>query len=341
MSSRSCCCTWLLQLCLTLFVLRRSLATPVLSPPTILYGGQCAAVNASSADLSSLLREKVIPSLNCPLLGSCKSKPGTSCKHIAEENPNAQSGDYWVRLCDGSVVQVYCDMNSRCCNSTRGWMRAAYLNTTDPTTLECPAGTFMGTSDGKRLCRRKLGHGCKSIFFPVHYLPYTRVCGRVIGYQMGSADAFWQYYYDTTVTLDDDYLDGVSITVGYPRTHVWSFSVSQTEGGEGADTIYSCPCSRTDVPTAGVVPPFIGNEYFCESGTANGWAQNSVLYADDPLWDGENCPENSSCCQLNNPPWFCKDLGREFRSDFEVRLCGDEELGNEDVPLELIELYVQ
>ena len=128
MSSRSCCCTWLLQLCLTLFVLHRSLATPVLSPPTILYGGQCAAnVSASSADLSSLLREKVIPSLNCPLLGSCKSKPGTSCKHIAEENPNAQSGDYWVRLCDGSVVQVYCDMNSRCCNSTRGWMRAAYI----------------------------------------------------------------------------------------------------------------------------------------------------------------------------------------------------------------------
>ena len=117
--------------------------------------------------------------------------------------------------------------------------------------------------------------------------------------------------------------------------------MSQTEGGEGADTIYSCPCSRTDVPTAGVVPPFIGNEYFCESGTANGWAQNSVLYADDPLWDGENCPKNSSCCQLNNPPWFCKDLGREFRSDFEVRLCGDEDLGNEDVPLELIELYMQ
>ena len=181
----------------------------------------------------------------------------------------------------------------------------------------------------------------KSVFFPVHYLPYSRVCGRVIAYQEGSADAFWQYYNDNSKTVDDDYVDGVTITVGYPRTHVWSFAASQTEGGEGAETIYSCPCARTDVDTAGIVPPFVGSDYFCESGTEYGWAQNGVLYQDDPLWDGKGCPENSSCCRQNNPPWFCKDLGREFRHDFEVRLCGDEELGNEDIPLELIELYVQ
>lgn len=331
-------------LCLSiLLILHHSIAIPTTSTsPTILSGQQCAAdgsiYRSISANLSSLIREKVLPTLRCDT-GSCKSNPGASCKQIAEERSDAPSGDYWISLCNGSAMQVFCDMNSRCCNSSSGWMRAAYLNMTDRT-HNCPAGTYLG-SDPKRLCRRKIGTGCKSIFFPVHFLPYSRVCGRVIAYQDGTADAFWQYHYDNSVTLDDDFLDGVTISVGYPRTHVWSFAVSNTEGGDGAETIYSCPCARTDVPTASVVPPFVEDEYFCESGAANLWGQVGTLYLDDPVWDGENCPQNSTCCQLNNPPWFCKDLGAEFRNDLEVRLCGDEDLGNEDVPLELIELYVQ
>ena len=85
-----------------------------------------------------------------------------------------------------------------------------------------------------------------------------------------------------------------------------------------------------------MVPPFVENQYFCESGTQNDWAQHNVLYLDDPLWDEEGCPG-----QINNPPWFCRDLGQQFRNDLEVRLCGDENRGNEDVGLDVIELYVQ
>lgn len=325
-----------------LFISHRSLAIPF-AAPTILYGQQCAAndsIRSISANITSLLREKVLPALSCPDIGSCEGNPGASCKQIVEERPDAPSGDYWISLCNGSAIRVFCDMNSRCCNSSSGWMRAAYLNMTDPT-QNCPAGTYLLGSDTKRLCRRKYGTGCKSIFFPVYFLPYSRVCGRVIAYQEGSSDAFWQYYRDNSITLDDDFVDGITISVGYPRTHVWSFAVAQSEGGEGADSIFSCPCARTDIPTQAVVPPFVGNEYFCESGTKTYWASNGVLYIDDPLWDGEGCPANSSCCQVNRPPWFCKDLGGVFRNDFEIRLCGDEDRGNEDVPLELIELYVQ
>ena len=335
-------------------ILHPSLGTPIVSPPTVLYGlpGQCSAVANSSTtdeDLRSLLRDVVIPSLagrRCSRPGFCASYPAESCKGIAQETPDAPSGDYWIRTCSGSVVGVYCDMTAdRCCRNSsgaaaRGWMRVANLNMTDPTHV-CPAGMFLGADARKRLCRRKVAAGCKSVFFPTYHLPYSRVCGRVIGYQDGSADAFWQYQQDNSITLDDDFLDGLTISVGYPRTHIWSFAASQTEGGEGGDTIYSCPCARTDVPTNGVVPPFVEDNYFCEAGLENVWASNGVLYVDDPLWDGENCPPNSSCCQLNNPPWFCRDLGREFRNDFEVRLCGDEERGNEDIALEIIELYVQ
>lgn len=327
-----------------LVISRRSLAIPVeTAPGVILYGPQCAAnvSKAFSANVSSLLREKILPAMRCPALGSCANNPGASCKHIAQERPDSPSGDYWVRLCNGSAIRVYCDMSSRCCNSSSGagWMRAAYLNMTDPA-QDCPAGLYLG-SDSKRLCRRKQHSGCKSIFYPVHFLPYSRVCGRVIAYQDSTADAFWQYFGDRTLTLDDNYVDGVTITVGYPRTHVWTFAAANTEGGIGGDSKYSCPCSRTDVPTNSIVPPFVGNDYFCESGAANTWGSHNTLYLDDPLWDGDDCPENSSCCELHNPPWFCKDLGRELRNDFEVRLCGDENLANEDIPLELIELYVQ
>lgn len=328
-----------------LCILQCSLSTPITEPPIIL-SGKCVRVDVENytMNISSLLREKVLPNLStkCPKSGFCKTNPAASCKAIVEETPDATSGDYWISTCTGKVIQVYCDMSSRCCNASQaGWMRVANLDMKNPL-QNCPAGLNMNSQPSdKRLCRRKLGTGCKSIFFPVNYMPYSRICGRVIAYQEGSADAFWQYYRDTTVTLDDDFIDGITISIGYPRTHVWSFAASNTEGGTGADSIYSCPCARTDIPTNGVVPPFVEGQYFCESGTEYNWASDSSHYHEDALWDGADCPENSSCCQLNNPPWFCRELETEVRNDFEVRLCGDEELANEDIGLEIIELYVQ
>ena len=147
-----------------------------------------------------------------------------------------------------------------------------------------------------------------------------------------------QDYNDRTLTLEDNYLDGISITVGYPRTHVWSFVAAMTEiydrhyYGQ-----YACSCSDSR-HTRSIVPPFVGNDYFCESGINNGWPNNNVIYDQDPLWDGQDCPSSSSCCQLNNPPWFCKELGSNFTSDVEVRVCGD---GSEEVLVQQIELYVQ
>ena len=338
-------------LLLVCYLFQLSLSSHIEIPPTIVYGqpGQCADnATTDSESLSILIRERVIPSLSarCPSPGFCEGNPAESCRRIAEEAPYTRSGEYWIRSCSGAAVRVYCEMDgSRCCNkgtnsSAPGWMRVANLDMTDPSQV-CPAGMFLGADTRKRLCRRKVAAGCMSIFFPTYHFPYSKVCGRVVAYQDGTADAFAQYRDDNTRTIDDDFLDGVTISVGYPRTHIWSFVISNTEGGVGADFHSSCPCARTDIPTSGVVPPFVENEYFCESGTQNDWAQPNVLYLDDPLWDGEGCPDNSACCQINNPPWFCRDLGQQFRNDLEVRLCGDENRHNEDVALDVIELYVQ
>jgi hypothetical protein len=66
-----------------------------------------------------------------------------------------------------------------------------------------------------------------------------------------------------------------------------------------------------------------------------------ILYPDDILWDGQNCTSNSTCCQLNNPPWFTKNLTNATTDDIELRICTSYLPETNDVPIELIELYVQ
>ena len=85
---------------------------------------------------------------------------------------------------------------------------------------------------------------------------------------------------------------------------------------------------------------FIGNDYFCETGSRQHFLFQT-FYHEDPLWDGEGCGPNSSCCTFNSPPWFCKHLPHPTTDDIEVRVCGDENVSNEDTPLEQIELYIQ
>ena len=84
---------------------------------------------------------------------------------------------------------------------------------------------------------------------------------------------------------------------------------------------------------------FVRNDYFCGSGaTSFGLPQ---LYPNDVLSDGQDCTSTSTCCQLNSPPWFTKNLTTATTDDVELRLCTLFRPNTEDVPLELIELYVQ
>ena len=48
----------------------------------------------------------------------------------------------------------------------------------------------------------------------------------------------------------------------------------------------------------------------------------------------------STCCEFNNPPWFCKQLPQPTTDGIELRVRGDTSLSDEDTPLEVIEIYV-
>ena len=257
--------------------------------------------------------------------------PAPSCKYIEQGSP---SGYYWVqKFAGGYARQVYCNMTRRC-NSTGGWMRVADLDMTNPD-HHCPQG-FRTITSPKRLCG-KPGPGCVSVTFNTYEVPYQKVCGRVIGYQSHSPDAFNSYYVNRGRTIDDQYVDGVSITYGSsPRKHVWTFAAANDESHSSQ---YICPCTRSAFQFQGVVPPYIGQDYFCDTGSR--YTYQNRIYTHDPLWDGRGCGAISTCCSFNSPPWFCKQLPQPTNDDIELRLCGDEVLVNEDTPLEEIEIYIQ
>ena len=79
------------------------------------------------------------------------------------------------------------------CNGTPGWRRVAFINMTD-TSYNCPTGLSL-TSYSKRTCGRShtTSVGCSSTTFSIGGLPYSRVCGRIRGYQFGATTAFWGY----------------------------------------------------------------------------------------------------------------------------------------------------
>ena len=224
------------------------------------------------------------------------------------------------------------------CNGTPGWRRIAFINMTD-TRYNCPTGLNL-TSYSKRTCGRShtIQGGCSSTTFNVGDLSYSRVCGRLRGYQRGGTGAFGHNISD----IDSYYVEGVSLTHGASgrRRHIWTFAAGASE----VATIYpnfACPC---DTSTAHPAPAFIESDYFCESGLHSEWSSNDlygILFSDDVLWDGQNCTSNSTCCQFNNPPWFTKNLTNATIDDIELRICTSFEPELEDVPIELIELYVQ
>ena len=102
--------------------------------------------------------------------------------------------------------------------------------------------------------------GCSSVTFPVN-TTYSHVCGYARGYQYYSMDAFWQ---SPIRTINDAYVDGLSITHGNPRKHLWTLTVGFNELIT-MDITSRCPRDR-DPFNFTRVPDFINNDFYCEAG---------------------------------------------------------------------------
>ena len=83
----------------------------------------------------------------------------------------------------------------------------------------------------------------------------------------------------------------------------------------------------------------MGNDYFCDTASEERWQH--IFYGDDPLWDGTGCGPLNTCCSFNTPPWFYKQLPQPTTDDIEMRVCGDLPDIDEDIAIEIVEVYVQ
>ena len=211
-----------------------------------------------------------------------------------------------------------------------------YLDMADSSTT-CPSGWQL-TGYSKRTCGRVITgpRTCNSATFPVSGGEYTRVCGRVKAYQWGATHAFYNYHNGFRTTIDGGYVDGVSVTHGSPQQHIWTFAAGISEGDP--TWTQSCPCD-TNIDIR--VPPFVGEDYFCESGLNEAWYQRLTLHSTDTLWDGEDCLPTSTCCSQHNPPYFIKQLPTPTTDDIEARVCLYRSSSSANIAVELVELYVQ
>ena len=269
----------------------------------------------------------------CPIDRTCHE----SCKYIRDTYPEARSGTYCIKNAKGKGINVYCNMERECGGTTGGWMRVADIDMRRSSNT-CPSGLKTLRVSSKRLCSMSIsGGGCSSATLSVQNLRYSQVCGKIIGYQQKSPDAFLPYRRNSRLTIDDGYVDGIILTHGHtPRKHIWTFAAALHEHYSWWHNV--CPCTNRNNPDNNPVPPFIGNQYFCDTGSSNHW--QLTFYRDDPLWDGHGCGSKSTCCSLNSPPWFCTQLPQPTTDDIEIRLCADQDRGDEDITFEQIELYV-
>ena len=211
-------------------------------------------------------------------------------------------------------------------------MRVADIDMTRPNE-NCPAGFRKVTASGKTMCGGQ-GSSCISTTFSSHGIEYSRVCGRINGYQYYTTNAFAKYI-GSRGSIDSIFVDGIVLTHGSPRQHIWTFAAGHSQY---ETSVSGCPCIGDSYSYS--LPPYVGNDYFCDSGHRYTTYPPQTYMTNDPLWDGAGCV-SGSCCTFNSPPWFCKTLFHHTTDDIELRLCVNEGLDNEDLAFEIVELYIQ
>ena len=203
------------------------------------------------------------------------------------------------------------------------WRRVVHIDMTNPA-ARCPSALreVSNSTTKQRACGKRVSRGCSSVMFTAGG-DYTHVCGRVRGYQYYEIEAF------NGGSIDTQYAEGVLITSGSPRRHLWTYAVGLTETHG-----YGCPCSTGGSSSQNNIPDFVGTDYYCESGFVSNH-ENRIAW-EDPLWDGAGCvTPGNTCCQRHG--WFHKEVNQTSDS-IEVRWCAC--CTGEDVFTDLLEIWV-
>ena len=201
-----------------------------------------------------------------------------------------------------------------------GWMTVVSFDLTHED--DCPKYWSEIKINGVRMCGSHTGDtGCAIANYRMDGLKYNQTVGMVRGYQKGTTDGF-QASHDDGLGINEAYVDGVSITIGKPRKHVWTYAVGYSSNADAA--VSNCPCSVTPGPNP---PSFVGEDYYCQSGN-EGTADKDKYYM-LPLWGGDGCTDN--CCANAGSPYFHRDFPAPQDGDIEVRICQNSPRSDEGV----------
>ena len=104
----------------------------------------------------------------------------------------------------------------------------------------CPSPWYkILTYNGVNYCTGSASNfGCYSVSYSTNAMSYQQVCGRARVYPKSTPDSF------KNLGIDSTYIDGISVTHGNPRQHIWTYAFQ----------IGSCSSP----------PSFVGTHYSCE-----------------------------------------------------------------------------
>ena len=229
----------------------------------------------------------------------------------------------WQTLSRKSTVTWSC--------GSQGWTRVAYVNMSSETS-SCPGNLNLYKTPIRSCGGVAPDAGCAVAQFSTYGITYSQVCGRVVGYQVGRTNAFGPY----TNIGNPAIMDGILISHGENREHIWAYAAGFQRMPSGPSTLY-CPCASHEY--SGVVPSFIGNDYYCDSGVDD--EPEAGKFYTDPLWIGQGCKPPNFCCRSDSLPWFCKTLADPTSDYIEIHSCHNQKATNEDTTIQLMELYIR
>jgi len=201
-----------------------------------------------------------------------------SCAAVSSSYFQFPSGMYNIKSSGGSSVQEFCHMTLSCGKLTGGWRRV--INIVNPNIMGCPQ--FLTLENNSCRCYTP---GCSSVYSNYSYNAYTHICGTVSAFGRDSPEGF---NYNTR-SIDKSYVDGVSITHGKSRNHVWTYAI-RSHGSSCTD----CGINR---------PDFVSSNFYC-----------SPKSCGDNFW----C-DNSNSCTGNTQ--FYRQLESTTKDKVELRVC--------------------
>ena len=262
------------------------------------------------------------------LYGTDQANPGKSCAEILKVNPGCfgMSASYWVQCGNMSnAVSVHCDME----RLGGGWMRIAKHDFVAGDSCQCEWQNHTAPN-GVDYCTTTDGIGSAS-WTVDNICPFAEINGYVLADHLGFCDGFFG---KASNKLDDNYVDGVSITVNttsFKRQHIFTYAVGREEN----DINESCDCHGSPYND---YPEFIEWDYLCDSGYFFN-TSSATNVSNRTLWTGQGC--GTHCCHSVGAPWFYKSLPDVLEMDVELRILTDDSHADEMLLVREFQLYVR